>query len=84
MNSWMWLSGFCIWCIFWKYLLKNQISIYANHICITFTEKNTPVICYHHIEYVLTHNWYMKKSTSSINARFYTDTCISSYDFPQK
>ena len=24
---------------FWKYLLKNKISIYANHICSTFTEK---------------------------------------------
>ena len=31
--------GLCIWCIFWKYLLKIKIYIYANHICSTFTEK---------------------------------------------
>ena len=55
--------------------LKNKTSIYANHICSTFTDKYYSNLLPSHlvcIDSQLEHN----KSTSSINARFYADTAF--------
>ena len=43
---------------FWKYLLKN--SPFTPSIFVAHLQKNTPVICYNHIQYILTHSWYIK------------------------
>ena len=45
---------------FLEVFAKNK-SPFTPSIFVAHLQKNTPVICYNHIQYLLTHSWYIKK-----------------------